>query len=68
MSQILGVPKPLSCSIAGNEAHAVFDREELSFYLSHTEDKILWVEDPTGNRTPIRVEFLRELESGEASS
>jgi hypothetical protein len=68
MSPTLNVPKPISCSIEDNKAHVVFEFEELHCYLSHTEDKILWVEDAEGNRAPIRVEFLREMESGEASS
>jgi hypothetical protein len=68
MSEILEVPKPISCKIERNTARAVFDREDLLYYLRHTEDKILWVEDAEGNRAPIRVEFLREMESGEASS
>jgi hypothetical protein len=60
MSQTLEVPKPISCNIKGNTAHATFGCEELRRYLDNTEDTILWVEDAEGNRAPIRVEFLRE--------
>lgn len=60
MNQTLEVPKPIFCSIEGNTAQTVFDREELRRYLDNTEDTILWVEDAEGKRAPIRVEFLRE--------
>jgi hypothetical protein len=60
MTQTLkATPKPLSCRISDNTAHTVFDREDLKRYLNNTEDTILWVEDRDGNRTPIRVDFLR---------
>jgi hypothetical protein len=64
MSQILEAPKSLSCSINDNTTRTVFDRGGLRRYLNNTEDKILWVECAEGDRTPIRVGFLRETEFG----
>lgn len=57
-------PKPLTYEIVNGVAKATFDREELRRYLATTSDTILWVEDAEGNRAPIRVEMLRETETG----
>jgi hypothetical protein len=61
MNDILESPKPISCRIKDNTAHAVFLREDLRHYLNNTNDTILWVEDAEENRAPIRVGFLQAV-------